>query len=74
MKRPQRRSITLIRKLVRRANRSNDKSLFSLLSLIEQKIYTHGRAHIEAAIEKATGAGGITRRQQTIHNLSRYVE
>jgi len=74
MKLSQSRSIGLIRKLVRPANQSNDKSLFSLLSLIERKRSTHVRPQIEDAIEKAKGVGRITHRLQMIGNISRYIE
>lgn len=64
----------LIRKLMRPAHESKDKSLFSLLLLVEEEIRGGGRSDTDSRIEKAKGARVFNQRGAMIANLSRYVE
>jgi hypothetical protein len=64
-------SLFLIRRLLRRAKQSEDTSLFSLLSVIERKIYAQHRAKPERWIPRTKDAPP---KKQRYPALSRYIE
>jgi len=72
MKAPSRQLDTVLKKLIRRKNERDSKSLFDLLLLIEQKIRTRVRKDIQSRIKKHEAV--IKQRQPAIFKLSRYVE
>ena len=72
MKAPSHRLDTVLKKLIRRKNERDSKSLFDLLLLIEQKIRMRVRKDLKPRMKKDGTV--INQRQPAIFKLSRYVE
>jgi hypothetical protein len=64
----------VLQKLIRRADKSEDQSLFGLLLLIEQKICKHLRRDVQLGTKKLETVKLVHQRRPAISKLSRYVE
>jgi hypothetical protein len=74
MKPPPHRLAAVLNKLIQRVNESDDKSLFGLLCLIEQRTHTPVRKNVKPRIENHVTVKLVSQRPSAISKLTRYVE
>jgi len=74
MKSPPHGLAAVVSKLNQRVNESDDKSLFGLLCLIEQRIRTRVRRNVKLRIAKHGAVLLVNQRPPATSKLTRYVE
>jgi hypothetical protein len=63
-----------LHKLLQYVKEGEDKSLFGLLLLFEQKVRKHGRLNPQLRIEKPVAVKLVDQRQSMTSKLTRFVE